>query len=131
MTSTKDKWKTFGVSNPHNLVSLYATETGNVGVFLHKSTNDGSRLMTGVPHGYQVIRPGFKTDPEGPWTNHGHKTFYAGRDWGQAFQEAVAWATERFNLSGEFVPITGFGTARFPVEVATWAKNKIKEVKDA
>lgn len=131
MTKTMDKWRSLGVHNSYTLVTQYAKETGEKGVYLAQTANDGSRMSMGTPTGYIVLRPGFKTDPESTnWLDHGNKvfqTFGYAYDWAKTLEAAVEWTTEKYGFEGEFVGITGFGRDRFPVEIARWAKQKIKE----
>jgi hypothetical protein len=54
---------------------------------------------------YQVIRPGFKTDSNGPWYEYGHKTFTPSshRKLGtngkaEALAEAKKWAGDRYGI---------------------------------
>lgn len=137
------KWRGLGVYNSHDLVKVYAQETGEIGVYLAQSSNDGQRINMGVPTGYTVIRPGYYTAQSSQdW--HGNMLFnkdyttvskVSSRSgshkerWDAALAEAAEWCAERYKLSGEFVGIAGFGRDRFPVEIATWAKQKLKGVR--
>lgn len=125
--TTKAQWAELGIRNAYELVKLYAEDTGGYGVYLSKSVNDGSRMNTGIPSGWYVRRPGYKTDPGKPGFSSaalgGNKLFLTwGLDWTAALEEAARWMAERYSLRGEVVSIPGFGVDRFPVEVAEWAK---------
>lgn len=126
----KEQWHKRNIFNSSNLASMYAEKTGKVGLYLGYSSNDGSRASTGTPTGYQVIRPGFRTDtnPNAHWIDRGHMTFsvYSG-GWDAAFANAVAWCADTYGYT-EFVAIPGFGRDRFPKQIATWAKSLEKEV---
>lgn len=127
--TTKEQWRELGIYNPYNLVERYAAETGEYGVYLSKSVNDGSRMNMGVPHGWVVGRFGYKTNPASTGYRDQDKTFHIfGTNWDAALEEAARWTAERYSLSGEFVAIPGFGGNRFPIEVAEWAKTYPRKV---
>lgn len=119
------------VYNSSNLVSEYAHATGNVGVYISYSHNDGSRMSTGTLDGYHVVRPGFKTDPDGHWTDNGHKAFHAswsrenGDGYDTARSAAIEWTNNRYHTT-EWTRIPGFFKDWFPVEVLAWAKEYVK-----
>lgn len=124
---TRAQWRLLDVINSHDLVRLYAAETGLPGVYFGYSSNDGSRMNMGVLQGWYVYRPGYKTDPQGPWINHGNKAFSTwGMSMASALQEADEWASNRYGTTRGPVAISGFGRDRFPPEVAAWAKRKLK-----
>ena len=65
-------------------------------------------LYTGPTYGklyqsatWQVCGVGFKTDPDGPWYNHGMKTFNVWkRDEKQSqLAEAIKWASETYGIA--------------------------------
>lgn len=123
---TKDQWSDHDIHSSHTLVKRYAEETGQVGLYLSKSVNDGARYNMGVTHGWIVVRPGFRTDSEGTHREP-NKVFHVhgAASWEVAFEQAVEWITNKYGHRGvgsEFVAIPGFGRDRFPIEVARWAK---------
>lgn len=127
---TRAIWRSLRIFNSHFLVERYAKETGNKGVYLAQSANDGSRVMMGVLTGYRVVRPGFLTDPEARRTrgNKEFSTFEHEYDWAKTLEAAAKWTRERYGV-GEFVAIPGFGRDRFPAEIAEWAKQTLKTAK--
>jgi len=85
------------------------------------------------PPSWQVIRAGFKTDPEGHWSNRGHKTFLL--PYGRVREEkeptrfqAIAWASERYNFDPEDWVPSPFGRASgwFPRPVLEIALDAIQ-----
>lgn len=89
-----------------------AGEAGKPDVWLAFRTPHGPRDV--VPSSWRVHRPGTKTDPDGPWYNHGSKTF-TGKKNSAALQKAMDWASEKYGISG-WVKIPGFGGDYFPAE---------------
>lgn len=135
MVSTQDKWRSAKIHNSYGLVERYTEETGEIGVYIGYSSNDGQRFNIGVHHGYITHRPGYRTDPNPERSYYGDKVFYqtwqAGETnkqrWESALNEAVQWTRERYGV-GAFGPIPGFGRDRFPAEIIAWAKQKVKEL---
>jgi hypothetical protein len=50
---------------------------------------------------WQVIRPGFKTDPEASWYDYGCKTFvvFGKVDKQEKLEEAIKWATLKYEIN--------------------------------
>ena len=51
---------------------------------------------------WQILRPGYQTDPKGHWTNSYNKTFWCyntGEDKEPQRLSAIAWATERYDIT--------------------------------
>lgn len=97
MSKIKDKLGEVKVHNAHNFA-------GHGNVYIAYSPNEYGRIMR--PARWQVVRPGFKTDPDGHWMNYGHKTFLlvnAGETHKEkkeiALEEAKAWASERYGIT--------------------------------
>lgn len=62
---------------------------------------------------WQVVRPGFKTDPNSYWRDYGHKTFDVwrpGKDKEPKRLEAIAWASERYGFDPDEWVKTPFGS---------------------
>jgi hypothetical protein len=82
------------------------------------------------PAAWQVIRPGFRTDPNGYWRDYGHKTFNVyGREQKEAKRlEAIAWASERYDFDPEDWVPSPFGRASgwFPRPVLEAALDAIQ-----
>jgi len=132
---TRAKWRAMRILNSHLLVTRYTEETGEYGVYLGYSSNDGQRMNMGVPTGYVVRRPGYNTDPTGTLTGEYNKIFHTFRfrgtlkeSWEQCYFEAEVWTRAKYNL-GPFGPIPGFGRDRFPSEIIAWAKETLKAAK--
>jgi hypothetical protein len=81
---------------------------------------------------WQVVRPGYKTDPEGHWEDDGHKTFSVlSRDVKESQRlAAIDWASYRYGIE-EWGRIAGIPGDWFPVEVVTWIKTRLKKAKKA
>ena len=48
---------------------------------------------------FQIIRPGYQTDPDSPWYNNGNKTFLVfGKTKPETLEEAKKWASERYEI---------------------------------
>lgn len=71
---------------------------------------------------WQVVRPGFKTDPSAHWSDHGYKTFTVfGQDGATharkkelARGEAEEWASERYGINEwKKDPFGSYGEASF------------------
>lgn len=94
---TRNSWRALGVFNSHQLC-----QRGGKGVYVAYIPTDRGRGGHGAY--WQVIRPGYKTDPGGPWYNHGHKTFNLWRREEKEAKrlEAIAWASERYGITGEW-----------------------------
>jgi len=76
---------------------------GGFGVFVGYRSQDHGRIYT--PAAWQVIRPGFRTDPKGHWSDYGRKTFLVGtpvREFKDPVRlEAIGWASKRYQLDPE------------------------------
>lgn len=89
---------------------------------------------------WQVVRPGFKTDPDAHWKDNGHKTFYVWRRDEKAAQleAAKAWAGEKYGIT-EWArsPFGGWGDAAFvkartaELKAEMVAENTQQESRDA
>lgn len=90
-------------------MSKLTEQLGEVGVHnAHLFAGHGNAFVMylaadhGWRHGamWRVARPGFLTDPKGPWYNYGNKTFvvFGRHDKLAVFEEAKAWASERFGI---------------------------------
>jgi hypothetical protein len=53
---------------------------------------------------WAVIHPDYKTDPNGHWMDNGNKTFsvYSRKDKEPKRLEAIAWASARYGITGEW-----------------------------
>lgn len=94
-------------------LALWARKRGLLSVYL--SVRPLSPL---TPAAWQVIRPGYQTDPSAPKRDRGHKTFtYDSVDEkNRAETRARAWAANEYEIF-DWRRIQGFGTSLFPVSV--------------
>lgn len=78
------------------------------------------------PAKWQVHRPGFKTDPDAHWGDHGSKTFSAsGKGDAVAQQKALDWASERYGIKEwKRDPFGSYGETEF-------VDRRVKELKAA
>jgi len=102
-----------------------AREAGKPDIAICFRGRNGHRDVT--PSGWQVIRPGFKTDPDGAWYFQHNKTFSGGRADDAVLQQAKDWATSKYKLTGEWVKIPGFRGDWFPAESVSAIKATQKE----
>jgi hypothetical protein len=89
----KELLKAVNVYNPHNLCTQ-----GGDGVFVSYIPQRPGRVYRNAK--WQVVRPGYKNDPDGWWGDYGHKTFNV---FSRAEKEpqrlaAIAWASERYGI---------------------------------
>lgn len=71
------------------------------GIYLSYRTQQLGRAYQSAA--WQVLRPGYKTDPGGHWQDHGQKTFsvYQPREEKDAvLEQAKAWVSERYGIKG-------------------------------
>jgi hypothetical protein len=102
-----------------------AREAGKPDIAICFRARNGHRDVT--PQGWQVIRPGYKTDPDGAWYYQHNKTFTGNKGAQEALQQAKDWASAKYNLSGEWVKIPGFRGDWFPAESVPAIKAAQKE----
>lgn len=90
-----------GVFNSHEVCKRF--NPAEKKVFISYRPQDTGRAYQSAA--WQVIRPGFKTDPEGHWRDYGHKTFMVhGRENRQGqLDEAIKWANGRYYGDIEWV----------------------------
>lgn len=115
---TRKRLNEAGFVNDHDLATAAAT-LGLVGVFVDYRPPEDGRIT--IAAAWQVIRPGFQTDPKAHWSDYGRKTFTI--PWGQVREqkdsmrsEAIAWASQRYRLDPEdWLPSPfGRGSGWFP-----------------
>lgn len=117
-----DDLRLLGVVNSHDLCR-WATRNGydKSAVFVAYRPQDKWTLA-----GWQVIRPGYQTDPGGHWSNFGDKTFDGTGS--EVRDAALAWASERYGVT-EWKGMTGLGSDRFPADLVALAKAAIRDAK--
>lgn len=126
MSKAQEVWRERGIYNSHNLAKQYAEQTGKPGVYLGWSPDGVGRIGMGQHAGYWVIRPGYNTNPQAVSFRDKNKFFMKFSD-REGFENAAKhWATDRYDLSGEWAKIPGFPRDWFPAEMAEWAKGWIK-----
>jgi hypothetical protein len=104
---------TIGVRTPRDL-ALWARQRGVLSVFLAYTP-----VQHPYPAAWQVVRPGYDTDPLAePW-QQGRKTFcvYTVNDRSSAEQAARVWASVTYAVD-RWVKIDGLGKTLFPDTVA-------------
>ena len=132
MSKVTDSLSEVGIHNPHNY-SARARDLGGVGVYL--SRRPAQRGRASLVAAWQVIRPGYKTDPDGYWRDAGHKTFniwdYSTPTQARqaARQAAIDWANQRYGTSA-WVPGPFRGTL-IPVEDKALLKTILTATVDA
>jgi hypothetical protein len=94
---TTNDWRALGVYNPYQLC-----ESGGKNVYVAYAGAQTGRAARCAR--WQVIRPGYCTDPKGHWLDNYNKTFVVG---GRADKEAkrleaIAWAAARYGIEGEW-----------------------------
>ena len=102
-----------GLSTPTDL-ALWARRRGLLSVYLQYVSAPG----TGAESSWQVIRPGFDTDPED--TKHlGTKTFPSSGNAEKilALQDAMVWLSLTYGVD-KWVSISGFPNTLFPIDTA-------------
>lgn len=127
MTSA-EALRRLGIYNPWTAV-LHAKKAGVLpDLYITYRTSD--RWTSSA---WQVVRPGYQTDPDGHWKDYGHKTFIVndrpGHDKQAALDEAVQWCEKRYGYNGEWDKVTGLPGAWFPRFVADYLKSEIRRVR--
>lgn len=95
------------------LVALWARKHGLLSVYIEAYPVHGV-----FPACWQVVRPGYKTDPNAAGWMRGRKTFIflSGKDKLTSEQNARNWASAHFGVE-DWVRIEGFANAVFPASV--------------
>lgn len=119
MSTAADRLRELRIFSPHNACT-FAAEHGGTGVYLNYRAQQNGRAF--VSAAWQVIRPGYKTDPGSHWQDHGHKTFLRSTT---AEQDAKAWAEERYGIT-EWAKIPGIRGAWFPAGDAAIIRAAVK-----
>lgn len=81
--------KTVGVFNGHAIAALAPDQ-----VYISFSPSQTGRGAMSAR--YQVVRIGYRTDPNAHFLDNGHKTFSAGIRKEQALRDAMEWADKRY-----------------------------------
>lgn len=129
MSKITEALRTHGIFNPHALLKE-ARSQGLHDVYIEYSPAERGRGHRAAR--WQVIRPGYKTDPDGHWMDHGHMTFsvWRGAEKAEKKKDAILWASKRYNIPVEdWVVCPGFPGVLVPSEVATFAKLLAKNPK--
>ena len=99
---TREQLRAARIINDHDLAKVIQA-LGGFGVFVGYRPQETGRVYT--PAAWRVIRPGFRTDPKGHWSDHGHKTFDVRnpvREYKDPVRlEAIGWASKRYQLDPE------------------------------
>lgn len=120
MSKLSEALRAKDIFNDHNLLVRFGKHGQNVGISY--SPTDNSRGGT-YAH-TSVYRPGFKTDPNAHWQDHGCKTFNDKA--AVSIPQAIAWATERYKID-KWVPSPFDRNDKIPEYVLIAAKKFLKE----
>lgn len=127
MSVAADKLKqALGIINPHDVIKYATARDVGPGVFLRYRAQDNGR--GGLGAAWQVIRPGYRTDPGASIHDNYRKTF--GRDSNGGTREtalvpAKTWAGARYGIT-DWDTIPGLTGAVFPKPVADLIKTDLK-----
>lgn len=113
------------IFNPHN-ASTFAGERGGAGVYVTYRPEQRGRVYTFAA--WQVVRPGYKTDPGGHWMDHGHKTFgvRSVQERSAVLEEALEWASRRYGVT-DWEKIPGIRGTYFPAGDARIIRDALQE----
>lgn len=126
MSAVKDKLRARRILNTQQLVREYAAATGRPGVYVSYQGRFNERSPIGPR--WQVVRPGFKTDPAAGWYDYGCKSFPC-TGYGRFAPEriaAIGWASERYRY-----PISDWADSPLsaqesvPGAVVAWARQLV------
>lgn len=94
---TTNDWRALGVFNSYQLC-----ESGGMSVYVAYTGASTGRAARSAR--WQVIRPGYRTDPKGHWLDGYNKTYtVSGRaDKESKRMEAIAWAAARYRIEGDW-----------------------------
>jgi hypothetical protein len=104
MSKLADAFRAAGI---HNVFAL----TGHGQVYISWFPSD--RVFSAR---YQVVRRGYRTDPNAHWHDNGHKTFsyYGGAQYKrEALAQAKAWAKDRYGIPEDAWAPSPFGGGDF------------------
>jgi hypothetical protein len=123
-----DDFRAKRIFNSYDLMTRYAADTGNVGVFISYQGRPSGRMGIGTIPGWRVVRPGYKTDPQAHWSLNGCRVFTQfehsyNKD--AALAAAKNWAGDRYNIA-DWEKVPGFGGDWFPKGALEWAKALLK-----
>lgn len=97
MSKFTEQLREVGVCNPYQFA-------GKGVVFVHYASNEYGRITRGAR--WIVCRPGYQTDPDAHWMDHGCKVFTTFGAKGDshkekkesAFHAAIEWVTNRYGI---------------------------------
>lgn len=135
LSKAEQALRAIGIINTWDVVKRYGEahpehERGHDVVLCRRL--DTSRKRGGQAGAWQVCRPGYKTNPSGHWTDHGHKTFgvYGRSVHTEALQQAREWATERYG-DQQWERLPGIRHDLFPAPVVAWVKAQQRAARKA
>lgn len=117
----------------YDLAREYARALRTVGVYISYRPQANGRAYH--PAAWQIIRPGFSTDPDGHWRDDGHKTFTvyapATAEKQAKLEEAKAWVGEKYGYrEWERTNRIEYATGDwFPAPVIAWLEHAIADWK--
>lgn len=109
--------RTVNVHNDYNLIGIQKHSP-----FVRYRPQQTGRVSLSAA--WQVVVPGYKTDPKAHWQDHGNKTFivHGQQAKDETFAEARAWAEARFG------PITWVKTPYGAWTSETWLRQRLTEL---
>jgi hypothetical protein len=120
------------VVNGHGVMRWARALGGYTGPLVYLWYRPAERGRATIHPAWQVVEVGAYSDPNGHFTDHGHKTFLAGGGGSPtkvpALEQAQDWAAERYGIT-EWTNMPGLTNMRLPLEVVTKAKATIKAAK--
>lgn len=129
MTAAQRKQEAYDllhVINSYSLLKTYARETNQPMPVAVSYRPQGDRRSM-ISAAWQVIRPGYETDPTGHWMNNKTKTFTVYGDKADRLIEAQQWAQEHYGVT-QWAKTNRLRVGSgdwFPVEVINWLEAEI------
>ena len=135
MPTQTELLRSLRIFNPYD-AATFASRRGGAGVYIAYRPQQTGRAYQ--PAAWQVIRPGFRTDPDSHWRDGLNKTFVVfeprpgSHMSDKELQRAAAeeWASDRYKVAG-WVKIPGVPGALFPDQDAAIIKAAVREARKA
>lgn len=124
MSKATDTLKsTLGIANPVEAIKYAADRGVGPGVYVHYRSSDAQARIWSA---WQVLRPGYKTDPANLATmDRQQKTISVTGDRAAKLEEAKKWAGARYGIT-EWDTIPGLPGEHFPKAVADLIKADLR-----
>jgi hypothetical protein len=119
MSKSAEALRALGIVNPHEAIKYAAARGVGPGVYIHYRASDAQARIWSA---WQVLRPGFRTDPRDLATmNRQQKTISVHGDRAAKLEEAKQWAGSRYGIT-EWDTIPGLPGEVFPKAIADLIK---------